>query len=75
MPDFNQWPLRAELLEAIASQGIFEPTPIQQQALSDLLAGHDVLAQAKTGSGKTLAYFVESGCRIGCASAGVMPNP
>ncbi len=56
MPDFNQWPLRAELLEALASQGIFEPTPIQQEALSDLLAGKDVLAQAKTGSGKTLAF-------------------
>ncbi len=56
MPDFNQWPLRAELLEALASQGIFEPTPIQQEALSDLLAGNDVLAQAKTGSGKTLAF-------------------
>ena len=56
MPDFNQWPLRAELLEALASQSIFEPTPIQQEALSDLLAGKDVLAQAKTGSGKTLAF-------------------
>lgn len=56
MSDFTQWPLRAELLEALASQGISQPTPIQQEALSDLLAGRDVLAQAKTGSGKTLAF-------------------
>ena len=56
MSDFNQWSLPAELLEALSSQGITQPTPIQQQALSDLLAGHDVLAQAKTGSGKTLAF-------------------
>lgn len=56
MPDFSQWPLRPELLEAIASQGITEPTPIQQASIADILAGTDVLAQAKTGSGKTLAF-------------------
>ena len=56
MPDFSQWPLRPELLEALAGQGITEPTPIQQASLTDILAGTDVLAQAKTGSGKTLAF-------------------
>ncbi|WP_297799606.1 ATP-dependent RNA helicase DbpA [Arenimonas sp. GDDSR-1] len=56
MSDFSQWPLRAELLEALASQHMTVPTPIQQAALSDILAGRDVLAQAKTGSGKTLAF-------------------
>ena len=56
MPDFSQWPLRPELIEAIAGQGITEPTPIQQASLADILAGTDVLAQAKTGSGKTLAF-------------------
>lgn len=56
MPDFSQWPLRPELIEAIAGQGIAEPTPIQQASLADILAGTDVLAQAKTGSGKTLAF-------------------
>ena len=54
--DFGQWPLRAELLEALHAQGIVAPTAIQQASLGDLLAGHDVLAQAKTGSGKTLAF-------------------
>ena len=56
MSDFSQWPLRAELLEALSSQGMSVPTPIQKAALSDILAGRDVLAQAKTGSGKTLAF-------------------
>ncbi len=56
MSDFSQWPLRAELLEALASQSMTVPTPIQQAALADILAGRDVLAQAKTGSGKTLAF-------------------
>ena len=56
MTDFSQWPLRPELLDALASQGITAPTPIQQASLADILAGTDVLAQAKTGSGKTLAF-------------------
>ena len=56
MSDFSQWPLRAELLDALTSQGMTVPTPIQQAALAEILAGRDVLAQAKTGSGKTLAF-------------------
>ena len=56
MSDFSQFALRDELLEALASQGITEPTPIQQASLVPMLDGADVLAQAKTGSGKTLAF-------------------
>ena len=56
MSDFSQFALRDELLEALASQGITEPTPIQQASLVPMLDGADVLAQAKTGGGKTLAF-------------------
>jgi ATP-independent RNA helicase DbpA len=70
MSDFNQWSLPAELLEALSSQGITQPTPIQQESLSDLLAGNDVLAQAKTGSGKTLAFALTILSKVD-ASAGV----
>lgn len=31
-------------------------TPIQAAALPLILAGHDVIAQARTGSGKTAAF-------------------
>lgn len=31
-------------------------TPVQEQALPLVLAGHDLIAQAKTGSGKTAAF-------------------
>ena len=49
----------AEALDAVlAKQGIAEPTPIQQQALPEILAGHNVMAQAPTGTGKTLAYLL-----------------
>jgi ATP-dependent RNA helicase DeaD len=37
---------------------ISEPTPIQEKSLPLLLAGSDVIGQAKTGSGKTLAFAI-----------------
>ena len=30
--------------------------PIQEQAIPELLAGHDVIGQAQTGTGKTAAF-------------------
>jgi ATP-dependent RNA helicase DeaD len=41
---------------ALAAQGFVKPTPIQASAIPVLLAGQDVIGQARTGSGKTLAF-------------------
>ena len=42
----------------IAAMGIAEPTPIQARSIPQLLAGRDLIGQARTGSGKTLAFAV-----------------
>jgi len=53
---FQQMPLSPELLQNLDSLGYAEMTPIQAQALPVVLAGKDLIAQAKTGSGKTAAF-------------------
>ena len=54
--DFASLNLRAELLTNLATLGFHQMTPVQAQSLPWILAGRDVLAQAKTGSGKTAAF-------------------
>jgi ATP-dependent RNA helicase DeaD len=44
------------LLQTLDELGYVVPTPIQAQAIPELLAGHDVIGQAQTGSGKTAAF-------------------
>ncbi len=51
--DFN---LNKQLLLAVAEAGFTQPTPVQQQTIPLLLAGHDVLGIAQTGTGKTAAF-------------------
>jgi len=53
---FQSLGLKTELLRAVAEQGYTEPTPIQQQAIPAVLAGHDILASAQTGTGKTAGF-------------------
>ncbi|GAB2835778.1 DEAD/DEAH box helicase [Lentzea nigeriaca] len=48
--------LRPDILNALATLGYEEPTPIQSEAIPPLLAGNDLLGQAATGTGKTAAF-------------------
>src|SRR5690606_24154234 len=55
---FSRFGLRPATLAALAQMGITEPTPIQASAIPALMAGEDVMGQARTGSGKTLAFML-----------------
>ncbi|MEM8709236.1 MAG: DEAD/DEAH box helicase, partial [Actinomycetota bacterium] len=48
--------LRAQLLDRLVELGYEEPTPIQAEAIPQMLTGADLLGQAATGTGKTAAF-------------------
>ena len=53
---FRDLGLMPEIQQVLDELGYLEPTPIQAQAIPELLAGHDVIGQAQTGTGKTAAF-------------------
>jgi superfamily II DNA/RNA helicase len=53
---FDELGLSEALLRAVAEAGYTEPTPIQEQAIPNVLAGRDVLGTAQTGTGKTAGF-------------------
>src|ERR671933_368887 len=56
MPTFTELGLSEPLTEALRHLGYENPTPIQEQAIPELLAGRDVIGQAQTVTGKTAAF-------------------
>jgi ATP-dependent RNA helicase DeaD len=56
MTPFRDLGLAPEIQLALDELGYEQPTPIQEQAIPELLAGHDVIGQAQTGTGKTAAF-------------------
>lgn len=55
---FDDLAIHDALKRAIANRGFTTPTPIQDQAVSLILAGHDVIGLANTGTGKTAAFLI-----------------
>jgi superfamily II DNA/RNA helicase len=55
---FENLNLHPLILKAIIDAGYTSPTPVQEQAIPALLAGHDVMASAQTGTGKTAAFML-----------------
>ncbi len=56
MIPFKDLGLAPEIQQALDELGYTEPSPIQEKAIPELLAGHDVIGQAQTGTGKTAAF-------------------
>jgi ATP-dependent RNA helicase DeaD len=53
---FKDLGLSPQIQQALDELGFEDPTPIQDQAIPELLGGHDVIGQAQTGTGKTAAF-------------------
>lgn len=55
---FKDFGLDSRLLHNILSKGYELPTPIQDQAIPEIKALHDVVGIANTGTGKTAAFLI-----------------
>src|SRR6185369_10702629 len=53
---FDQLGLREDLMRGVREAGFVHPTIIQSKLLPPIMAGKDVIGQAKTGTGKTAAF-------------------
>jgi superfamily II DNA/RNA helicase len=63
-PSFADLGLPAELVDALARDGIESAFAIQALTIADALAGKDICGKAKTGSGKTLAFGLPALARV-----------
>jgi len=55
---FSKLGLSKKVLAAVEAAGYTTPTPIQEQAIPQVLARRDVLGIAQTGTGKTAAFVL-----------------
>lgn len=58
MIKFKELEIGDDILKVLKTQGISEPTPIQEQSIRLIKDGNDVIAEAQTGTGKTLAFLL-----------------
>jgi ATP-dependent RNA helicase RhlE len=55
---FRNFNLSDAILKAVEEKGYSNPTPVQQQAIPQILSGQDILGSAQTGTGKTAAFCI-----------------
>ncbi len=55
---FTDLNLIKPILDALKQEGYEKPTPIQEQAIPEILKGRDLLGTAQTGTGKTAAFAI-----------------
>ncbi len=55
---FHDFDLPYEIMHGIADLGFHYCTPIQEKALPDVLAGHDLIGKANTGTGKSAVFLI-----------------
>jgi superfamily II DNA/RNA helicase len=59
------------VLRGVYSYGYEEPSPIQKRAISPMLSGRDMIAQAQSGTGKTATFSIGSMSQIDLENAHV----
>lgn len=55
---YSEMPLSAAMHSTLAEIGYETATPIQVEAIPNVLEGHDIIGQAQTGTGKTAAFAI-----------------
>lgn len=55
---FKELGLHPSILKAVEDSGFVSPTPVQKQAIPQVLNGCDLLASAQTGTGKTASFIL-----------------
>ncbi|GAB2225929.1 hypothetical protein Droror1_Dr00021706 [Drosera rotundifolia] len=69
IPSFDAMGLKEDLLRGIYAYGFEKPSAIQQRAISPIINGRDVIAQAQSGTGKSsmialsVCQMVDTGTR------------
>jgi superfamily II DNA/RNA helicase len=71
---FAELGVPADLIKALAAQGITAPFPIQTATLPDSLSGRDVLGRGRTGSGKTYAFAIPLVARLAASKTARTPG-
>jgi len=66
---FNELRLAEPIVRAVAALGYTEPTPIQTEAIPQIIDGKDLLGCAQTGTGKTGAFAMPILHRLHAANA------
>ncbi len=56
--EFKDFPLTNQLQQNIKVKGYTSPTAIQDEAISHILNGRDIIGIANTGTGKTAAFLI-----------------
>ena len=73
--NFSELELHPSILKAIEESGYTTPTPIQEQAIPQALAGNDLVAAAQTGTGKTAAFVLPCLQRLSTPAVGTSRGP
>jgi superfamily II DNA/RNA helicase len=58
MENMQAYGFRSFIMEGLREMNIDTPTPIQERAIPEWIAGNDLIVQSKTGTGKTLAFLL-----------------